>query len=1694
MEKYHGKLLYFKSSLSKEEVQKFLTALPKRNDFIPRSAAKVVYNDIQDKKPIYFMPNSVVDQHFKDGNKLVYKLLLIGITRDGSKAAVVVDGITPFFDIRVPEGMDASTFAERMMGLWKEQQIYTARWEIIRKLPFKYFYEDKVDYVRFYFNTLHARTKAIKNSRETKFEYMAQIGSVLTKDGKMRDTIKEQKVFLETASDDKSCYYRKASREYKFKLCDWNEVSGYTLLGSDNEYTKSNCVRYTLQTDVNNLVSIRNTKKLGTRALSDKDLQQAKNKDLLKDKSMLMDWDLETFAPHATGNAPLPENVFDSSGNEEDVVFLHSASFHWYYTTDILVKVAISEMPVPARPDCLIIQVEKQTDIIKVKSLLMERMAPEFVTGFNDGIYDWPFLLRRAEQFDDKKGTALIEFMKKHMSAIPYTPNNAKYSIPGAKTEHIKVEADTYVDNEYFDIPGFICMDTRTIFRQLYPTAEKTSLNFFLAANKLGSKEDMPYQTMFKIYRLLRELRRTFNTPKFEELVEGVKAWQAEFGELHVPFKHLSLTAGNNPADKNIKKFDNTSYNIDRLTIKDIMVLLEQATQVVHYCNIDAQRCQELLKIRNIIPDRREVANLSYTSMFDAFYRAGGMKVRNLVISQGIEPEWDLVFTNIAKETKDTRKYPGAYVLTPKKGLYRDTLFQKRRRRATYCEATGKKSRHAVEEVTPGKPEFNKELLKPNFDLDYPPTNVKNNDESNEHDRPCSGLDFSSLYPSLIMTYNLSPEKVIVDPAIKAMLEKKIDRYGLPYKILEVDFLYGHADEPAEKKERIHGWVIQHHPVVREVPDAADPAKKIKETQYLGMGLYPYILKMLYDDRTALKAKMEYYAGPKEFMEKIFEKRQKAKLPDIRTIPVEEQKEYVQLCLDEELKVRQTNYDKTKKDFYKFQLHGFKEVIEFFEHHFLHPKPGENGEFEEHTTNVRKLYEEIDFQFNYYNCKQNALKVFMNTFYGETGNSQSPFFLIHVAGAITTNGQKNIKYVKAFCEKNGWRVLYGDTDSLYICAPEKYFTELDGQYARGEIDRLTYWTRMIEITMETLDKFKKEVNDYLFADNGTRFLKMAYEEVLWPFAMVGKKKYIGVKHVGIVNLSICMPECSLTDFMKSKLLFIRGLELKKRGSSEFLKLVCFEIVKECFCITSTKTMKEIVEDKLQDVATRKWNPELFIKSARYKLPGKNLETGKPKPGNVTVLRFVTRMNEVEEKDPSMGVRGPEIGERFPYIVTKKYPWTYDLRGRKVNIKVGDKYEYADALKNEKYKEYVISRGGSLDIDMDYYIMNEVIGQFARFILYHPDYDHFFEEIQAAATTAQREAGDDTVIDQDDLYKKADTKAHNYAKKTLRDLYKQNFAVKYEVNPVYKQIFQQTNKLVNRGLTHIYGDAFAIFDITNTLVTSADTQNQRKKSKPATSDTVDDALETEDPDALLADDEPGMISFTDVHMRKRIKETIVEKAKKVAIKEATVYIKDIIENLKINPYRLYNRYVAGPSSLCKIRRKIYQQEVNNVTKELDACIPEFQKVCAENVTILMSLIDKIKRDNNLQDPSNVPKDPNVQNMSLVSEDDLMELLQEKYGGSDDPDEDAESRELREARENMIVQMYDLFIRMIVAYRNLHEVEAIEQEINYYKSLAVKAPTVPPSIKKEMQLVKRGKAQDEFAEWIKKKNGYTHNTGV
>ncbi len=1633
----------------------FIAQLPERMDLVDLPKHQDIITRMRSTRPILFMPIDVMDLQ----RNWKYQMLLIGIVRGGAKAIVLVEGIEPRFDVRVPPGISADGFRSLLLDWYKENVNRPSRTEVIELYPPKEFSEKAIPYIRVYNDNLHKRNGQLKWTHENAFVYYDDVHKV------------NASVFLETANNDKTCYYRLISRENKLQLAAWMMLSNYVDMRKTGEdFGKAN-IPVVIRVKLSDICEPATHRT--------EPINPADHRDLVRDPAVIMLWDLETYSIKSTGDAPQVERVYNVQGKEEDIIIMQSMLFSYHHDDEILVRLSFTDMCSPMVADCTVIQVTCQADIIQVKAIMMERMKMDYVAGFNDSAYDWPFIFRRAEALD-KQGYKLCKELKERPCVLNVTEDLRKWVLRDAfdASINVKIDADTNVNVEFLHVPGFICLDTRVVFRQMYPNMENvSSLNSFLEANKIGRKEDMPYQTMFKIYRMMRQLAHDLGTSVYEEILACLEEWQVKHGPMYRPFEGIDLE------DNPFERIDASEYNIKELTIDEVIVLAKMSEQVVRYCNVDAQRCQELLKKRNIIADKRETANLTFVSTFDALYRAGGMKVRNKIMAKATQADWRIAFSNVTRDKiKSTKKFPGAYVIPPKKGLYRDHKWMKAARllslhrpdlfRAVFgaliekakaagsenperpldewvnpqspdfqpiireiCDALQVKlyraiermpsNRQKTEEVStsskdarssiievedsgvrresdvkevgvrredsgvrresdvnqetpklvktpasgskPGKvievdvsPAIAKALLAgqapktPNaklgssvplrvdtanttaadqalkrkariaeldklledrpvrIRLPKPATNVedamteimreimagpdftvnqveeieRNNDVFPRTDRPNSGLDHSSLYPNIIITFNLSPEKCIRNRKQMESLLGKKDKYGNPYRFREIVFHYKNKDEPKGPENEIRAWFVQYTPV-----EAVDPKTGKKSfVRFDGMGIYPAVLKELFDMRVGLKAGLGKFGLPQEFLNSMVNEREKNRLPNLDSLPIPEQRAQVLKAAEVELKNREAKFAETKKKLSEEKIHHMKKIIDFIKNEW--DVLGEKGNYPEveypHVCTEKcdvvceledtvkkframpfsKFLDEVAFNYNYFNAKQLAIKLIMNTAYGETGFNISPFFLVEVAGAVTFMGQCMLKLPKAYITDKDFDVVYGDTDSLYCSPPDSEYTEIDKLFESGQISKLEWWYRMADHSMDVMDRCRDEVNEMLYDYTGTRFLSMAYEEVLWPYMMVGKKKYVGLKHEGIVDLTICKPECTFEKFAKDKLVFVRGLELKKRGSSEVLKTCCMEVVWRSFNVAESRTLREICEDKLKEVKTRPWNPRMFVKTVKYKERGFK-PTGELRNGNVKVQDFMARMKQVQQEHPELGIRVAELGERFEFIIVERYPHAYNIRGVSQSLGMGERMEYASVVcgpkdgpeagkPNTAYEAYLQE---TLRPDLDYYVENELIGQLSRFIIYHPDYDRVHEYL--------RDVTDDA--DFDDIYKKADSKAHDMAGNQLKKFYQLNYATKYRnYNSSVQGMFRGASKAISRRWEERYGEGSRILDLASKMITTANEDaNKIRETFPIVELMLSD-LE------LLASKEAEQLPMCDLRVvRKRLKMTIPE---------------------------------------------------------------------------------------------------------------------------------------------------------------------------------------------------------------------------
>lgn len=108
-----------------------------------------------------------------------------------------------------------------------------------------------------------------------------------------------------------------------------------------------------------------------------------------------------------------------------------------------------------------------------------------------------------------------------------------------------------------------------------------------------------------------------------------------------------------------------------------------------------------------------------------------------------------------------------------------------------------------------------------------------------------------------------------------------------------------------------------------------------------------------------------------------------------------------------------------------------------------------------------------------------AIKIIMNSFYGVLGSGGCRFFDARLASSITRRGHQIIQQTAAYIEQQGWSVIYGDTDSVFVWFKGVASADLAEQYA-GQLEQaLNRWWQVrlekeyaldsaLEIEFETL--------------------------------------------------------------------------------------------------------------------------------------------------------------------------------------------------------------------------------------------------------------------------------------------------------------------------------------------------------------------------------------------------------------------------------------------------------------------------------------------------------------------------------------------------------------------------------------------------------------------------------------------------
>ena len=203
-----------------------------------------------------------------------------------------------------------------------------------------------------------------------------------------------------------------------------------------------------------------------------------------------------------------------------------------------------------------------------------------------------------------------------------------------------------------------------------------------------------------------------------------------------------------------------------------------------------------------------------------------------------------------------------------------------------------------------------------------------------------------------------------------------------------------------------------------------------------------------------------------------------------------------------------------------------------------------------------------------YNVVSQAIKVILNASYGVMGAAIFPLYCLPVADATAALGRTTINKTINKCREIGIRVVYGDTDSIFLSNPDQ-----------KHIERLVQWAR------ETLGvdlEIDKQYRYVVFSDL--------------------KKNYLGVLSDGTVD--------------------VKGLTGKKSHTPPFIRKAFYDILEILGKINSEKdfeSAKEKIKNVIQENAKNLEMHKIPLEELSFNVTiNKSLSTYGKKTGSKTV--------------------------------------------------------------------------------------------------------------------------------------------------------------------------------------------------------------------------------------------------------------------------------------------------------------------------------------------------------------------------------------------------------------------------------------------------------------------------------------------
>lgn len=193
--------------------------------------------------------------------------------------------------------------------------------------------------------------------------------------------------------------------------------------------------------------------------------------------------------------------------------------------------------------------------------------------------------------------------------------------------------------------------------------------------------------------------------------------------------------------------------------------------------------------------------------------------------------------------------------------------------------------------------------------------------------------------------------------------------------------------------------------------------------------------------------------------------------------------------------------------------------------------------------------------------KSHAIKITMNSFYGSIASPKCRFYNKDIGEAITSFGRTIIQTAKKHMEEQGYKVLYGDTDSIFISSKHSY-SSVEEKKREGKT-----------IEKELNSFFEEWVKENYNVEN---HLQIEFEKLFSKFFIASKKRYVGYD-----------------EFIK-KTVFV-GMEAIRGDWTDLAKRFQRELIDLIFKETTKEELITYIKNFVSKIKTGEYNDELIYK-------------------------------------------------------------------------------------------------------------------------------------------------------------------------------------------------------------------------------------------------------------------------------------------------------------------------------------------------------------------------------------------------------------------------------------------------------------------------------------------------------------------